>query len=100
MYHNVSSHRGVIVNPGGIIRIHIYTSMDHWCAKVIMPVSSMDRVSFVKEHRKRHTFQVITGACHCNGRIFGKDLKGAGDRFITARTGGDLKPVNELVVSV
>ena len=49
VHKDVSTDGCLIIDPGGVIRVHINASMAHWCAKIAMPVCSMNAVPFMEE---------------------------------------------------
>ena len=60
--------------PIGVCSSHVDTSMAHRGAEIIMPVSPVDTIAFVKIHGVRHICQIVTRSCHIGAEQFDIDL--------------------------
>jgi len=54
MNKHISANFTNVIEPGGVIGLHINTAMTYGNSKIVVPVYAMDGVTLMKEHDIRH----------------------------------------------
>lgn len=100
MYENVSANRCIIIHPSSFVGCHIDASMAHGSTEIIVPKSSVNGVTLVKEHGERNIFQVVSGADHSICGIFCINFISASHGFMAACACGYKKSTDQLISTV
>ena len=56
--------RSPVEQPGGVFSAQVYAAMTHGCAEVVVPVSTMQTITFIKIHDIGNTGQVVAWSAH------------------------------------
>ncbi len=89
-------HRGEAEQPGRILCLKVDAAMAHRRAKIRMPVSTVQAVTFIKILNVRHVRQVPTHSAHIGITVFDVNVELTGDRGIAGNACRDHEGTHHL----